>query len=85
MKRRTKILVLLEAGVLLCLVTGSFLKMFLRMLPQEQRMYDTGETVYYAALDTQPETEPTIALPPETTAAPDAKQLCRAARKEKPV
>lgn len=71
MKRRTKILVLLEAGVLLCLVTSGFLKMFLRMLPQEQRMYDTGETVYYAALDTQPETEPTIALPPETTAAPE--------------
>lgn len=71
MKRRTKILVLLEAGVLLCLVTGGFLKMFLGMLPQEQRMYDTGETVYYAALDTQPETEPTIALPPETTAAPE--------------
>lgn len=71
MKRRTKILVLLEAGVLLCLVTGGFLKMFLGMLPQEQRMYDTGETVYYATLDTQPETEPTIALPPETTAAPE--------------
>lgn len=71
MKRRTKILVLLEAGVLLCLVTGGFLKMFLGMLPQEQRMSDTGETVYYAALDTQPETEPTIALPPETTAAPE--------------
>ena len=71
MKRRTKILVLLEAGVLLCLVTGGFLKMFLRMLPQEQRISDTGETVYYAALDTQPETEPTIALPPETTAAPE--------------
>ena len=75
MKRRTKILVLLEAGVLLCLVTGGFLKMFLRMLPQEQRMYDTGETVYYAALDTQPETEaptvPPATLPPETTAAPE--------------
>ena len=71
MKRRTKILVLLEAGVLLCLVTGGFLKMFLGMLPQEQRMYDTGETVYYAALDTQPETEPTVALPPEITAAPE--------------
>ena len=71
MKRRTKILVLLEAGVLLCLVTGGFLKMFLGMLPREQRMSDTGETVYYAALDTQPETEPTIALPPETTAAPE--------------
>ena len=75
MKRRTKILVLLEAGVLLCLVTGGFLKMFLGMLPQEQRMYDTGETVYYAALDTQPETEaptaPPATLPPETTAAPE--------------
>lgn len=75
MKRRTKILVLLEAGVLLCLVTGGFLKIFLRMLPQEQRMYDTGETVYYAALDTQPETEaptvPPATLPPETTAAPE--------------
>lgn len=71
MKRRTKILVLLEAGVLLCLVTGGFLKMFLGMLPQKQRMHDTGETVYYAALDTQPETEPTIALPPETTATPE--------------
>ena len=75
MKRRTKILVLLEAGVLLCLVTGGFLKMFLRMLPQEQRMYDTGETVYYAALDTQPETEaptaPPATLPPETTTAPE--------------
>ena len=74
MKRRTKILVLLEAGVLLCLVTGGFLKMFLGMLPREQRMYDTGETVYYAALDTQPETEPTIALPPETTAAPETRE-----------
>ena len=75
MKRRTKILVLLEAGVLLCLVTGGFLKMFLGMLPQEQRMHDTGETVYYAALDTQPETEaptaPPATLPPETTAAPE--------------
>lgn len=75
MKRRTKILVLLEAGVLLCLVTGGFLKMFLGMLPREQRMYDTGETVYYAALDTQPETEaptaPPATLPPETTAAPE--------------
>ena len=71
MKRRTKILILLEAGIGLCLVTGVFLKMFLRMLPQEQRMYDTGETVYYAALDTQPETEPTVTLPPETTVAPE--------------
>ena len=78
MKRRTKILVLLEAGVLLCLVTGGFLKMFLGMLPQEQRMYDTGETVYYAALDTQPETEaptvPPATLPPETTAAPETRE-----------
>ena len=71
MKRRTKILILLEAGIGLCLVTGVFLKMFLRMLPQEQRMYDTGETVYYAALDTRPETEPTVTLPPETTATPE--------------
>lgn len=72
MKRRTKILVLLGAGVLLCLVTGGFLRLFLRALPQDRHVYGSEETVYYATLDTQPETEaptvPPTTLPPETTA-----------------
>ena len=73
MKRKTKILVLLGAGLALCLVTGGFLKLFLGALPRERQVRGTGETVYYAALDTQPETsaaaEPSAAPLPETTAA----------------
>ena len=71
MKRKTKILVLLGAGIGLCLVTGGFLKIFLGALPPEPQLRGPGETVYYAALDTQPETEPTVTLPPETTAEPE--------------
>ena len=68
MKRRTKILVLLGAGVLLCLVTGGFLKLFLRALPQDWHVYGSTETVYYAALETQPETEaPTGTWPSSPT------------------
>ena len=71
MKRKTKILILLGAGIGLCLVTGGFLKIFLGALPPEPQLRGPGETVYYAALDTQPETEPTVTLPPETTAEPE--------------
>ena len=55
MKRKTKILILLGAGIGLCLVTGGFLKIFLGALPQERQLRGPGETVYYAALDPQAE------------------------------
>ena len=86
MKRRTKILVLLGAGVLLCLVTGGFLKLFLRALPRNRHMYGSAETVYYAALDTQPETEaPPVTLPPETTAAETTQVPTEASEETVPV
>ena len=81
MKRSKKILVLLAAGILLCLVTWGFLKAFLRAIPREPSpSRTTGETVYYAPLETDgqtvetapPVTAPPRVLPQQTQTATEA-------------
>ena len=70
MNRTKKILIVLLAAAALCAVTDGFLKVFRETFTWESRVAveQTGETVYYAPLQTQPpETvPPPQTLPPET-------------------